>query len=156
MLAPLPNSYAYDHWTLEIDIVHRYFSDIQLTVFSIVSNNRFQEDIAGTSFGLTITKKKNNEISVIFHDIWTNVSTSDQYNITLTGILETVVTFHFSGSKVYSRNKGCHTCMIKHTMHVQSLHCSTYLTWLDVCIYVPRSHFHFLKRMLGKGQLRTA
>ena len=40
-------------------------------------------------------------------------------------------------------NKGCHTCMIKHTMHVQSLHCSTYLTWLDVCIYVPRSHFHF-------------
>ena len=51
-------------------------------------------------------------------------------------------------------NKGCHTCMIKHTMHVQLLHCSTYLTWLDVCIYVPRSHFHFLKRMLGKGQLR--
>ena len=36
------------------------------------------------------------------------------------------------------------------------MHCSTYLTWLDVCIYVPRSHFHFLKRMLGKGQLRTA
>ena len=26
-------------------------------------------------------------------------------------------------------NKGCHTCMIKHTMHVQSLRCSTYLTW---------------------------
>ena len=50
-------------------------------------------------------------------------------------------------------NKGCHTCMIKHTMHVQSVHCSTYLTWLDVCIYVPRSHFHFLKRMPGKGQL---
>ena len=48
-------------------------------------------------------------------------------------------------------NKGCHTCMIKHTMHVQSLHCLT-----DVCIYMPRSHFHFLKRMLGKGQLRTA
>ena len=38
-------------------------------------------------------------------------------------------------------NKGCHTCMIKHTMHVQSVHCSAYLTWLDVCIYVPRSHF---------------
>ena len=53
-------------------------------------------------------------------------------------------------------NKGCHTCMIKHTMHVQSLHCSTYFTWLDVCIYLPRSHFHFLKRMLEKGQLRTA
>ena len=53
-------------------------------------------------------------------------------------------------------NKGCHTCMIKHTMHVQSLHCSAYLTWLDVCIYVPRSHFHVLKRLLGKGQLRTA
>ena len=53
----------------------------------------------------------------------------------------------FSGGKVYSMNKGCHTCMIKHTMH---------LTWLDVCIYMPRSHFHFLKRMLGKGQLRTA
>ena len=33
-------------------------------------------------------------------------------------------------------NKGCHTCMIKHTMHVQSLHCSTYLTWLDMCIYL--------------------
>ena len=76
--------------------------------------------------------------------------------IALTRILETVVTFHFSGGKVYSMNKGCHTCMIKHTMHVQSLHCSTYLTWLDVCIYVSRSHFHFLKRMLGKGQFRTA
>ena len=74
----------------------------------------------------------------------------------LSQILETVVTFHFSGGKVYSMNKGCCTCMIKHTMHVQSLHCSAYLTWLDVCIYVPRSHFHFLKRMLGKGQLRTA
>ena len=71
-------------------------------------------------------------------------------------ILETVVTFHFSGGKVYSMNKGCHTCMIKHTMQVQSLHCSAYLTWLDVCIYVPRSHFHFLKRLLGKGQLRIA
>ena len=78
------------------------------------------------------------------------------YCIALSQILETVVTFHFSGGKVYSMNKGCHTCMIKHTMHVQSVHCSTYLTWLDVCIYVPRSHFHFLKRMLGKGQLRTA
>ena len=76
--------------------------------------------------------------------------------IALSRILETVVTLHFSGGKVYSMNKGCHTCMIKHTMHVQSLHCSTYLTWLDVCIYLPRSHFHFLKRMLGKGQLRTA
>ena len=76
--------------------------------------------------------------------------------IALSPILETVVTFHFSGGKVYSMNKGCHTCMIKHTVHVQSLHCSAYLTWLDVCIYVPRSHFHFLKRMLGKGQLRTA
>ena len=51
-----------------------------------------------------------------------------------TRILETVVTFHFSGGKVYSMNEGCHTSMIKHTMHVQSLHCSTYLTWLDVCI----------------------
>ena len=76
--------------------------------------------------------------------------------IALTRILETVVTFHFSGGKVYSMNKGCHTCKIKHTMHVQALHCSTYLTWLDVCLYMPRSHFHFLKRMLGKGQLRTA
>ena len=46
--------------------------------------------------------------------------------IALTRILETVVTFHFSGGKVYSMNKGCHTCMIKHNMHVQSLHCSTY------------------------------
>ena len=71
-------------------------------------------------------------------------------------ILETVVTFHFSGGKVYSVNKECHTRMIKHTMHVQSLHCSTYLTWLDECIYVPRSHVHFLKRMLGKRQLKTA
>ena len=77
--------------------------------------------------------------------------------IALSRILETVVTFHFSGGKVYSMNKGCHTCMIKHTMHVQSVHCSTScLSWLDVCIYVPISHFHFLKRMLGKGQLRTA
>ena len=54
-------------------------------------------------------------------------------DIALHRILETVVTFHFSGGKVYSLNKGCHTCMIKHTMHVQSLHCSRYLTWLDVC-----------------------
>ena len=53
-------------------------------------------------------------------------------------------------------NKGCHTCMIKYTMHVQSLLCSTYLTWLDVYIYVPGRHFDFLKRMLGKGQLRAA
>ena len=65
--------------------------------------------------------------------------------IALYRILETVVTFHSSGGKVYSMNKGCHTCMIKHTMHVQSLHCSAYLTGLDVCIYVPRSHIHFLK-----------
>ena len=50
-------------------------------------------------------------------------------------------------------NKGCHTCMIKHTMHVQSLHCSTYLTWLDVYIYVARSHLHFLKKCLGKANL---
>ena len=46
--------------------------------------------------------------------------------IALDQILETVVTFHFSGGKVYSLNKGCHTCMIKHTVHVQSLHCSIY------------------------------
>ena len=51
------------------------------------------------------------------------------HGIALSRILETVVTFHFSDGKVYSMNKGCHTCMIKHTMHVQSLHCSTYLTW---------------------------
>ena len=68
-------------------------------------------------------------------------------DIALARILETVVTFHFSGGKVYSMNKGCHTCMIKHTMHVQPLHCSTYLTWLNVYIYVPSSHFHFLKRL---------
>ena len=43
--------------------------------------------------------------------------------IALSRILETVVTFHFSGGKVYSVNKGCHTCMIKHTMHVQSARC---------------------------------
>ena len=42
--------------------------------------------------------------------------------IALSRILEIVVTFHFSGGKVYSMNKGFHTCMIKHTMHVQSLH----------------------------------
>ena len=66
-----------------------------------------------------------------------------RFGIALSRILETVVTFNFNGGKVYSMNKGCHTCMIKHTMHVQSLHCSTYLTWLDVCIYVPGSHFHF-------------
>ena len=61
--------------------------------------------------------------------------------IALHRILETVVTFHFSGGMVYSLNKGCHTCMIKHTMHVQSLHCSIYVTWLDVCIYVPEIIF---------------
>ena len=57
----------------------------------------------------------------------------------LAQILETVVIFHFSGGKVYSLNKG-HTCMIKHTMHVQSLHCSIYLTWLDMYIYRPKIH----------------
>ena len=44
----------------------------------------------------------------------------DWLTIALTRILETVVTFHFSGGKVYSMDKGCHTCMIKHTMYVQS------------------------------------
>ena len=58
--------------------------------------------------------------------------------IALSQILETVVIFHFSGGKVYSLNKGCHTCMIKHTMHVQLLHCSITLTWLDMCIYRPK------------------
>ena len=43
--------------------------------------------------------------------------------------------------------------MIKHTMHVQSLHCSIYLTWLDVCMYMSRSHFYFLNRKLGKANL---
>ena len=60
--------------------------------------------------------------------------------IALDRILETVVTFHFSGGKVYSLNQRCHSCMIKHTMHVQSLHCLIYLTWLDMCIYRPRIH----------------
>ena len=55
--------------------------------------------------------------------------------IALSQILETVVTFHFSGGKVYSMNKGCHTCMIKHTMHVQSVHCST-LPYLARCVYI--------------------
>ena len=49
--------------------------------------------------------------------------------------------YNVYSSKVYSLNKGCHTCMIKHTMHMQSLHCSIYLTWLDICIYRPRIHF---------------
>ena len=35
--------------------------------------------------------------------------------------------FPLQCSKVCSLNKGCHTCMIKHTMHVQSLHCSIIL-----------------------------
>ena len=60
--------------------------------------------------------------------------------IALSQILETVVIFHFSGGKVYSLNKGCHTCVIKHTMHVQLLHCSIYLTWLEMCIYRPKIH----------------
>ena len=30
------------------------------------------------------------------------------FYIALSRILETVVTFHFSGGKVYSMNKGCH------------------------------------------------
>ena len=76
--------------------------------------------------------------------------------VALNRILETVVTFHFSGGKVYLLNKECLICMIKYTMHVQSLHCSIYLTWLDVCIYRHRSHFHFLKRMRGKGHFRNA
>ena len=66
--------------------------------------------------------------------------TFDSTVIALSQILETVVIFHFSGGKVYSLNKGCHTCMIKHTIHVQLLHCSIYLTWLDMCIYRPKIH----------------
>ena len=50
------------------------------------------------------------------------------------------------GGKVYSMNKGDHTRMIKHTSSVQSLHCSIYLTWQDVCIYMPRSHFDSFKK----------
>ena len=52
-------------------------------------------------------------------------------------------------------NEGSHTCMIKHTMQVQSLHCSTNITWLDVCIYVPRSHFHLEKANLGLHNLNA-
>ena len=53
--------------------------------------------------------------------------------IALRRILETVVTFHLSGGKVYSLNKyeyemNNHTCMIKHTKHEQSVQCSIYLT----------------------------
>ena len=47
------------------------------------------------------------------------ISSARFFCLALTRILETVVTFHFSGGKVYSMNKGCHTCIIKHTMHVQ-------------------------------------
>ena len=61
-------------------------------------------------------------------------------SIALSQILDTVVIFHISSGKVYSGNKGCHTCMIKHTMHVQLLHCSIYLTWLDMCINRPKIH----------------
>ena len=67
-------------------------------------------------------------------------SMSKPITIALAQILETVVIFHFSGGKVYSLNKGCPTCMIKHTMHVQILHCSIYFTWLDMCIYRPKIH----------------
>ena len=59
-------------------------------------------------------------------------TTTQQQQCTLHRILETVVTFRFSGGKVYSLNKGCHSCMIKHTMHVQSVHCSILL---HVCVY---------------------
>ena len=76
-----------------------------------------------------------------------------QNPIALAQILETVVIFHFSGGKVYSLNKGCHTCMIKHTMQVQLLHCSIYLTWLDMCIYRPKSIFDSLKESLEKTNL---
>ena len=75
----------------------------------------------------TVHEKKSNDISY--------------ETIALSQILETVVTFHFSGGRIYSLNKGCHTCVIKHTMHVQSLHRSIYLSWLDMCIYRPRIHF---------------
>ena len=94
----------------------------------------------------------------VIHFIFPEEKENNKYHtvIALTRISETVVTFHFSGGKVHTMNKGCHTCMIKHTTHLQSLHCSTYLAWLDMCIYVRRSHFHFLKRMLGKGHFRTA
>ena len=55
--------------------------------------------------------------------------------IALTRILETVVTFHFGDGKVYSMNKGYHTCMIKYTMHVQSLHCFN-ISYLARCVYI--------------------
>ena len=45
-----------------------------------------------------------------------------------------------AGGKVYSPNKGCHTCIFLHYLHVQSVQYSKSLTWLVVWIYLPRSH----------------
>ena len=75
---------------------------------------------------------------------------SGDWIIALQGILETVVTFHFIGSKDGIPVGLSILCMCNHcTVQI-------YLTWLDVYIYMLRSHFHFFKRMLGKSQPRTA
>ena len=42
--------------------------------------------------------------------------------------------FQYSGGKVNSLNKECHTCMLLHKMYVESVHCSKSLTWLVVCL----------------------
>ena len=74
-----------------------------------------------------------------------NVNSDDYYGlstfIALHPSLEAVVTFHFSRGKVYSLNKGCYICMIM----LQSLHCSIYLTRLDMFICMPKLRSLILK-----------
>ena len=131
-------------------VIHRYRKIILILTFYSMRMQGYCD-----VYKWTILKRTSPEVKCL-HPTSSRREMCTSSVIALSRILETVVTFHFSGGMVYSMNKGCHTCIIKHTMHVQSVHRSIYLTWLDVCIYVPRSHFHFLKRMLGKGQLRTA
>ena len=50
--------------------------------------------------------------------------------IALSRILETVVTFHFSGGKVYSMNKGCHTC------YACAITALFNISYLARCVYI--------------------
>ena len=53
--------------------------------------------------------------------------------VALDQILETVVTFHVSGGKVYALKKGCHTCMIKHACAITAL---ATIPYLAICVYI--------------------
>ena len=75
--------------------------------------------------------------------------------IALAQIFETVVIFHFSGGKVYSLNKGCHTCIvIKQCMcNNCTVQYTVELQWLEHCWLVYHGCFELVLQSLGKKSL---